>query len=274
MPNSKKVSKKSLLAENWIHDIQSKLFTTPNKLMNTDVLENIETHIRQCSLQLNGFISRSMIFVIDHSTLDYLYISDSAQEVLGYSKETMMQNGFHWLFTLFSAAELKYKQVVMEDIYACLKKLPVDQVFKTCSRYNVEVLHKDGSKRMLVEEMMYPKVESSGLPVITTAFVHDVTDLFHDTARKCQIELMDGNTRKVIFEKHYTQFEANNPLSEREIEILSSIANGSTTSNLAKVFNLSPHTVNAHRKNIIRKLAAKNAIDAVQIALKNRYIRM
>lgn len=48
--------------------------------------------------------------------------------------------------------------------------------------------------------------------------------------------------------------DTDNPLSERETEIVSMISNGKKTSDIARELNLSEHTVDTHRKNIHRKM--------------------
>ena len=47
-------------------------------------------------------------------------------------------------------------------------------------------------------------------------------------------------------------------LSEREIEIIKLIAEGSTTNNIADLLHLSVKTVESHRRNIFKKLQVKN----------------
>jgi two-component system invasion response regulator UvrY len=43
-------------------------------------------------------------------------------------------------------------------------------------------------------------------------------------------------------------------LSSREIEVIRLIAAGKSTAGIAKILFLSPHTINSHRKSILRKL--------------------
>ena len=55
-------------------------------------------------------------------------------------------------------------------------------------------------------------------------------------------------------------------LSKRELQILRHIANGLTTSDISIKESISFHTVEAHRKKIMKKLEAKNLADIVRIA--------
>jgi two-component system response regulator DesR len=56
------------------------------------------------------------------------------------------------------------------------------------------------------------------------------------------------------------------PLSEREHEVLSLVARGSTNREIAAELHLSPHTVKEHTSTLYRKLKVKNRAEAVQRA--------
>jgi DNA-binding NarL/FixJ family response regulator len=50
-------------------------------------------------------------------------------------------------------------------------------------------------------------------------------------------------------------------LSERELQIAKMVCKNQTSDSIAKTLSLSLHTVNTHRKNILRKIEGKNPID-------------
>jgi len=56
-------------------------------------------------------------------------------------------------------------------------------------------------------------------------------------------------------------------LSNREIEVLKLIAEGNMTKEIAELLNLSYHTINSHRKNIIKKLGAKSSTELIISAI-------
>jgi DNA-binding NarL/FixJ family response regulator len=53
-------------------------------------------------------------------------------------------------------------------------------------------------------------------------------------------------------------------ITKREWEILTSISHGYTTKEIASQLSISDHTVNAHRKNLIRKFNVLNASSLVR----------
>lgn len=58
-------------------------------------------------------------------------------------------------------------------------------------------------------------------------------------------------------------------LSPRELQVLKLIASGNTTEKIAKKLHISIHTVNAHRKNILRKLNISSPIHLVAYAVES-----
>ena len=61
-------------------------------------------------------------------------------------------------------------------------------------------------------------------------------------------------------------------ISKREREVLKQIAQGLTSKDIAEVLFISQHTVDTHRKNLLRKTDSKNTADLVKFALKNNLI--
>ena len=61
-------------------------------------------------------------------------------------------------------------------------------------------------------------------------------------------------------------------LTERELQIIQFIAEGYTNSQIAAVLYLSNHTVNTHRKNIMKKLNVNNTAGIVMYAVKTQLV--
>ena len=61
-------------------------------------------------------------------------------------------------------------------------------------------------------------------------------------------------------------------LSERELEIITLIAEGHTNGQISDMLHLSTHTVTTHRKNIMSKLGVKNTAAIVMYAVKKNLV--
>ena len=66
--------------------------------------------------------------------------------------------------------------------------------------------------------------------------------------------------------------QQNSPLSERETEVLQSIAEGKSYSKIASDLFISKETVKSHIKNIYQKLAVNSKSEALKIANDNKWL--
>ena len=62
-------------------------------------------------------------------------------------------------------------------------------------------------------------------------------------------------------------------LSPREYEVLELITKGKTTAQIAEELHLSIHTINSHRKNILRKLNLNSPAELIVYALESGIVR-
>lgn len=58
-----------------------------------------------------------------------------------------------------------------------------------------------------------------------------------------------------------------NSLTAKEREVLMLVSSGLTTKEIANQLSISHHTVESHRKNLLRKCQAKNSAELIQKSL-------
>lgn len=62
-------------------------------------------------------------------------------------------------------------------------------------------------------------------------------------------------------------------LTEREIEILENLAKGFTTAEISEKIFISPHTVETHRKNLMRKAHVSNVVQLINWGRENEWLK-
>jgi len=62
------------------------------------------------------------------------------------------------------------------------------------------------------------------------------------------------------------------PLSQREVQIVKLLAEGKTAPGIAAELNISPNTVDVHRRNIMKKLELHNVVDLTKYAIRTGII--
>ncbi|PIB35221.1 hypothetical protein BFP72_07330 [Reichenbachiella sp. 5M10] len=63
-------------------------------------------------------------------------------------------------------------------------------------------------------------------------------------------------------------------LSKRELQVIELIVKGHSSKDISKLLYLSPHTVNSHRKNILKKLDLKSPAELIIFALDKRLAKI
>ena len=90
------------------------------------------------------------------------------------------------------------------------------------------------------------------------------------------IRMVHAGGRKIPSEiaQQIAEHSADDVLSERELDVLRSVARGHSNKIVASELSISEHTVKNHLKSILSKLSADDRTHAVMIALKRGYIEL
>ena len=83
-------------------------------------------------------------------------------------------------------------------------------------------------------------------------------------------KLVDNESGEVIYSRSY--HSAGSPFSTREKEIITLLALGKKTEEIAEALFISPNTVSTHRKNMLKKYAVKNTAALILFSKKQGII--
>ncbi|MFK8048480.1 MAG: response regulator [Halioglobus sp.] len=110
----------------------------------------------------------------------------------------------------------------------------------------------------VVSELMQAQVEGIIFKSCTTDEISNaVQDLLDGKSHICQDAMHLARKGGALYE-----------LTSRERQVLHGIVNGNSNADMARVFNISPKTVDNHRTNIMRKLDVHSESDLIRIALR------
>ncbi|MBP9197834.1 MAG: helix-turn-helix transcriptional regulator [Saprospiraceae bacterium] len=125
-----------------------------------------------------------------------------------------------------------------------------------------------------MKQAAYPEIARSLLDVEESIRVEKGIENGSENGNRNILE--DQNPEKILAriqkihhlmlkEKHLV---IHSKISSREGEIIQQISNGKTTDEIAKILNLSKHTVESHRTNIFSKLDVRNVAELVALAFR------
>lgn len=108
--------------------------------------------------------------------------------------------------------------------------------------------------------------------------IHEIVDSIRETGNGGRFfcgQILNSIRREAIDvnDLELTEFSCEPVnISDRELEVITLIAEGYTNNEIAEKLFLSPHTVNTHRKNILQKLGVNNTAAIVMYAVKTRLV--
>ncbi len=196
----------------------------------------------------------------------YSYLSSNFKEFFGISAEegtsmdmsTFVQKAFHPedLSKVFQNFEL---------FNEFIKSTPLDKIKDLTHIGSFRVLSASGEYRNVVDQSI----------VIECGADQSISQLFGAVSftppmmtNKTQSVVIDTSNGKEIKRFDLSQHQASPILTDRELQILRLLALGYKNKDVADKLFISKHTVETHRKNIMKKLAISNATDLVWKALE------
>jgi len=222
-------------------------------------------------LELDNFYSNSpsVAFIYNHKSTSYDYFSPNIKKVMGYENKKFQDGGLKFSMSLVHPDHVKiYNRQVLPmmfkyySIYAFKGKVK-DLVFT----YTFKIKREDGEYIWALHYMNSIKVNKWGIPVLTLVNITDITSLKKDDNIDFSVSVKeeDAITKTILSRVYATKNNMPN-FSDREIEILSLMAQGRRSKEIAEELCISKHTVSTHRKNMMEKASVKNSYELIHLA--------
>ena len=157
-----------------------------------------------------------------------------------------------------------------QQVTAFFNALPPDKVLKYKVSYDYRLRCADGSYKWILMQTITIQSDEKGSVIRVLGIQTDISHMKVDTIPSGLSFIgLDGepsfyntvgqNTKQVLFTK-------------RERQILELIITGKTTCEIADLLNISMHTVNTHRKNIMAKSDCKSLVELGSKAIREGWI--
>jgi DNA-binding CsgD family transcriptional regulator len=214
-------------------------------------------------------LNNQFISIFNTKSQRVLYMSDNYLDVMGYkcSEEDYKRwSTVYWMRDLPFQQSWFFMQMTLFFKNTVQKKLKEAGESKSLSWYMHNFkLKPPGSELKNISltgsglELMH-----DGSMLIMLLIIKDVGNLIKEKGN-WWAEFHINKTDKYIFHQNDKKFNKGSILSDREREILLEIRDKLETKQIAEKLNISPHTVDKHRKNMIERTGAKDISTLIQI---------
>lgn len=219
--------------------------------------QNIEEIEHQIIRQIPEYtLPNQFYYVINNVSKECVYVSENITDLTGYLPE-------EWTYQhICESIHLDDKPFVDKALYACFKlnMSPVKyRPVKDAMVINYRVTHKNGYYMHILRNGYCSSMDADNNMMHNTSMCMIISDFKRDT--KQSMFLKEGN--KVIVELHSNNQKGINwdILSKREKEITKLLCEKMTSEHISKQLFISKHTVDTHRRKILKKLNIKNTTE-------------
>lgn len=212
-------------------------------------------------------IENSSVVLFDFLEHKYRFLTARFKYLIGYDRDSALSEGPEYFLKQIHPDDLpKVIETTIESMRFNLE-LPIGERkdYKLC--FSFRIRHASGIYIRLVQQVVTLELDKKGNPwlaLITNDLVPN--EELNGPFRRFLINLK--NSKYYLFTPDETTTEKAPDLSTREIEILGLMAKGLPSKQIADQLFISINTVNNHRANILRKMQAGNAVEAVQYAMR------
>lgn len=213
-----------------------------------------------------------VIFILDLSKVEYVYISTSLMGMIGYSPDSLMnKDGFLFWSDRIHPDDREEHAGQLQKCWEFSLNLPLER--RKSFKYNLEyrIRKSTGKYIRLLQQATILEVDKKGNPLhvfgICTNISH-MGKLDHPTLAITNEE----NGKNYIYDLKEKKMVSTKLFTPKEKQILGLMARGLVTKEIADKLNIAFNTVKTHRRNMLLKARKSNSVELVHYALQNGFI--
>ncbi|MEM6629982.1 MAG: LuxR C-terminal-related transcriptional regulator [Bacteroidota bacterium] len=212
--------------------------------------------------------------VLDFSRHETSYVSPQIVEILG--QDSLDWKLKDWIESIHPEDRdfmAKCEWLVGEFLFDFLSP---ELIMTYKSVYCYRMRREDGSYGLFMQQAMPLKIDGRGIVISSIAILIDVSHLNTVNNYRLSLISMENGRDYLGLDPYKGSFEADSygctPISSREREVLTFLAEGDSLEEIGEKLFISPTTVRTHRNNIRRKLDCQNIGQAVAKAIREGWI--
>jgi DNA-binding CsgD family transcriptional regulator len=251
-----------------IENILRKLNETIERFYPEDVKIDYKKYLEKSGLinLLNNQLG-SLTFLIDIKNLRVIHMSGSIADYTGYEIEEFGDNIMAKFMSFLAPEHVTFLSVFISWSLNVLKTLPIESKSKQyISAWGVKLIHKSQRNMKWYINVVPLEFNNERNPTFIVLTIQEVTHLIKGDDYIIRAAAL-GETNKKIFVYYSNEDKTseNDIISEREREVLHHISQGLDTKQIAILMNISPNTVDNHRRNMLARTGTRDTTALIQL---------
>ncbi|WP_242094854.1 LuxR C-terminal-related transcriptional regulator [Aestuariivivens sediminicola] len=234
----------------------------------------LDKHIKKI-IELDYFLPYSSTFFCITNTQDLVfeYVSKNTKACLGIESSELQSRGMRYFWSMIHPDDIEKWLKALNDLMEfTLSEIPVSDRKRMSYTWNY---------RMKNSEDNYVNIIQNTTPLEFDAQMKPIIGLAHYTVLHSKITLPISASAKILNSKNeyetkyynnYSQKLLLDGISRRERDIVRLLVLNFSTKDIANKLNISPNTVDTHRRNILKKLNISSTGELVGFLKTNLHL--
>ncbi len=232
-----------------------------------DYMEGLEERIQH--FESMAGLGKNIYYIFRTGDRKVVYVKGSVQDLLGYDNEYFQKKSMWMLVKLMKVSHLVGYLKGAIRFYGYLYSVSIEERLKAKGTAVYPLVNKMGERKMVFQQWSVHKLDSQGNIAYTMNVITDVSHIAAMVEPQIYMQIPGYIDDKLkvfnYFNDHKQVIKKDNTLlTPAEMNIVKYTAQGMTSKQIAYELNLSVHTINNHKKNIIHKLGVLNMTEAIQ----------
>jgi len=237
------------MKQNQIKDVYKSIFKSYDK-------PSLETHIKKI-IDLDNYLPYSSTFfcITNTQSLEFEYISKNFKACLGLDPNLLKVSGMRYFWSRIHPKDLeKWLKALNELMEFTLDTIKEEERHKANYTWNYRFKNADNIYVNIVQNTTPLAFDSQNKPIIGLAHYTVLhSDIKMDVSASAKI-LNDQDEYETIYFNNYGQKLLSNGISNRERDVVRLLVLDYSSKDISQKLNISSHTVDTHRRNILKKL--------------------
>ena len=236
-----------------------------NKIFDTYPKVEIEEHIKKL-IELDYFYPYNSTFYCITNTVhqNFEFVSKNFTACTGLSHKKMMEGGMDYFWTLFHPEDIKLWLKSLNNLMTfTMTELSDDQRKRMSYTWNYRIKNSNKEYVNIIQNTTPLQFDETNKPIIGLAHytvLHGAPKMDICATAKY---LNDQNEYETVYHQNMSTTNLLGLISNREKDIVRLIITKNTSEIISKKLNISTHTVNTHRRNILKKLNLTSTFELV-----------
>ncbi len=209
-------------------------------------------------------------FIFNVGSAEFEFVSDQIQDILGYDPENLKAASF--LDNIHPDDQLYFIQFE-QKLAIFFRELSIEKILKYKVQYDFRIKDINGKYKRILHQLTI--IEHDEYKNLLRSFgIHtDISHIKKDGKPELSFIGFDGEPSFHNIPVESTLFlPAKELFTKREKEVLKLVVNGFLSSEIAERLFISLHTVNTHRKNILRKSNCSTLPELISKTIKEGWV--